>query len=141
MDPIILFWFSLIFVIVIGIGLLIDLILVALYWDKLQNIFTRKLKEVPWLLKDVFFIIFSLVIVYWIFSLLGYITIKTDILTKEGLKVFSSIINTFGIYLLGIFIIIKFVKIKYRVSWDTLGIKKYRWVDKCLKSVFLYLIT
>ena len=139
MNPIIAFWIGLASVVILGLGLLIDIVLAAIYWDKWARFFRENLTKVPWFLKDVLKICLILVFVYCIFYFVEYLILKLGLVTKERFRPIANVLNTLGIYGLSIWIIIRFLKQNYHVSWTALGIKWRSCWKRSLKSSLFYL--
>lgn len=139
MNPIIAFWIGLTFVVVLGLGLLIDIALAAVYWDKWPRLFKVNLTDVPWFFKDIIKICMILVFIYWMFYIVECLILKLGLVTKEGLKPVASMFNTIGIYGLSIWIIIRFLKQKYHAGWRALGLRWRAWWRSALKSSLFYL--
>lgn len=139
MDPVIGFWIVLAFFVVLGIGLLIDIVLAVVYWDRWPGFFRGNLGKVPWFFRDVVKICAILIFIFWVIYLVEYTILKFGPFTKEELRHAAGIINTLGIYGLGIWIIISFLRRNYHVSWAALGIKWHKMWRWSLKSGLFYL--
>lgn len=139
MDPIISFWVALGFIIILGLGLLIDIVLAVLYWEEWPRFFRVGLASVPWYFKDLLKICIVLIFIHWTVYLAEYLFLKTGMVTKEALRPVMGILNTVGLYILSIGIVVYYIKRNYHVSWAALGIKWRFWLKKSFKSVLFYL--
>lgn len=139
MDPILSFWIVLAFFIVLGLGLLIDIVLVTIYWEKWPRLFRKNLANVPWFFKDVLKICAVLMFIYCSLYLVEYIILKIGMVNKEELKSIGTVFNTCGVYVLSIWIIIRFLKQRYQAGLIALGVRWRKAWGKSLKSSLFYL--
>lgn len=136
MDYIVVFWTSLIFLIILSLGLLIDIILAVIYWEKWPGLFRSSLAKVPWYFKDVLIICIALFLVLFLVDSLINILGLAD---KEKLKPLIGILNTVGKYGLCIWIIVRFLHRRYGAGWRELGFRWKKTWRLSLKGFLLYL--
>ncbi len=139
-DPILSFWLSLIVVLLIGLGLLIDLILIAVFWERLPKFFRQsKIKaKVPWVFRDLIQIC-CFVLVFYCFSYLSHYFIwKAGWLSKQQLRYIAGVTNTTVIYLGVTWFVVRLLREKYQVSWSVLGFKWRSWWSTIGKGSLFY---
>lgn len=136
MDFIAAFWISLLFIIILSLGLLIDFILAIIYWDKWPKFFRSNLSKVSWSFKDVFIICIAL---FLILCAVDYLISISGIAAKETLKPVVGIISIIGKYGLCLWIILRFLNKKYKVGWKELGLLRQNMWKTSLKSFLFYL--
>lgn len=129
------FWIVAGFIIVLGAGLFVDIVLAVIYCEKWRGFFKANLVNVPWFFRDLLKICSLLVFIVWIIYLVEYILIKSGL----WLKPITNVVNTLGIYGLSIWIIVHFLTQKYHVGLSALGIKWRSWFGLSIKSTLFYL--
>lgn len=134
-NPILSFWISFVIIFVFGIGILIDIILITLCWEKLPKIFKKSLDTVPWFIRDVPKICIGLVFIYFTINLTGYLLLKLNPVLKPIVKITDSI----GMYCFSIYFIFNFVKANYQANLKSLGIRWHLWLRGSLKGILFYL--
>lgn len=137
-SPILSFWISFVIFIILGIGLLVDIVLVTLYWEKLPRIFKKKLAPVPWLMMDVFKICTRLVLIYLTINLGAYLILRFNPAIKERLKPILNIICSISMYGLSIWFILHFLKINYKSALGEIGVKWQKWLSRSFRGVLFY---
>lgn len=138
-DPALNFYLGISFFIILSAGLLIDIIIFAVFWDRLPKIFKMNLGMVPWVLRDVLKICGGLMLIYLAINLSGYVLLKYNPEIRSQLKHFVSIIGSMSMYCLGIWFILHFLKINYRSGLKNLGIIWTRWRRGSFKGIVCYL--
>lgn len=134
-NPILGFWISFVIFIILGIGILIDIILITLYWEKLPKIFKKSLDTVPWFIRDVLKICIGLVFIYFTINLAGYLLLKLNLILKPIVKITGSI----GMYCFSIYFIFNFLKRNYQANLKSLGIRWHLCLRGSLKGILFYI--
>lgn len=132
------FWLNIVIFFVIGIGMVIDVLLIVFFWDKRPNIFKKKLDTAPWSIVDVFKICLGLFFIFAVFNCTSYIILSLNQGIKHELRPILNIVNGIGIYSLGIWYIIHFLKEKYKSNLNSLGIKRPNWLKGSLNGILFY---
>jgi len=140
MNSALYFWAGVFFTAVLGLGLSIDAAIVIIYWGRRPEFFKQNINvDVPWLFKDFIKICIILFLLYLSFYSVEYTFLKSGLLPKKLLRHISTIINTLGIYILGLWIINRIIKLDYHLNLRILGIKWHFCLRKCFKALFLYI--
>lgn len=139
MGSLLNFWLGIIFFIIFSIGLIVDIFLVIFCWDKWPKLIKKNLDAVPWILKDVFKICLGLIVIYLVVNLSGYIIFKINPASREEIKPIINITGGMGVYALGIWFVVYFLRIKYQINLKSFGIKWYLWLRSSLKALLFYL--
>lgn len=138
-NPILNYWLGLIILTIVGIGLIIDILIVSSYWGKWPKLFKKNLAAVPWVFRDILRICSGLIVIYFIVNLIGYSILKFNAAIAEQLKPIVNIICSIGMYGAGVWFIIHFLRVNYRIGLNSLGIKWFNWSRKSFKSGLFYL--
>lgn len=138
MNPILNFWVSLVFVAFLGIGLLIDLVLVAVYWERLPKFFKKGLSQVPWWLSDIVRVFVFFISLYLFYYIVNFIIIKLDLVSVGQLRYVNGFLGTLGIYLPTLCFIYNLLQKRYQAGWVQLGFDWRDWGRSVIKAGLFY---
>ena len=138
-NPFVNIVLSIVFIIVVGIGLLLDVLFLVLYWEKLPGFFRSKKDGVNWVIGDIGRIMLFFVLMYMFLYLIQVAGYMFGFISENQLRYVSSFLTTWGIYFAGIIFIFNYFKRRYDQGVNVLGLEKKDWARKTWKGILIYI--